>query len=131
MFGPDLEVINQINDQLERTLRTVPNTRSVYAERELGGYFIDVTPDREAIARYGLSVAEVLDVGDETYETGSHATHRSQFGCIPTSFISDTGAVGSSNPAVRSTATSCEAGVRSVSNRSQPRSGLMPCAYRT
>ncbi|MGE0396480.1 MAG: efflux RND transporter permease subunit [Kofleriaceae bacterium] len=62
VFGPDLEVINQINDQLERTLRTVPNTRSVYAERELGGYFIDVTPDREAIARYGLTVAEVLDV---------------------------------------------------------------------
>ncbi len=62
VFGPDLQVINQINDQLERTIRTVPNTRSVYAERELGGYFIDVTPDREAIARYGLTVAEVLDV---------------------------------------------------------------------
>ena len=62
VFGPDLEVINRINDQLERTLRTVPNTRSVYAERELGGFFIDVTPDRQAIARYGLTVAEVLDV---------------------------------------------------------------------
>ncbi|MFN0253863.1 MAG: efflux RND transporter permease subunit [Kofleriaceae bacterium] len=62
VFGPSLEVISQINDQLERTLRHVPNTRSVYAERELGGYFIDVTPDREAIARYGLTVAEVLDV---------------------------------------------------------------------
>ncbi len=62
VFGPDLQVINQINDQLERTIRTVPNTRSVYAERELGGYFIDVTPDREAIARYGLTVAEVLEV---------------------------------------------------------------------
>jgi len=62
VFGPDLQVITQINDQLERTLRTVPNTRSVYAERELGGYFIDVTPDREQIARYGLTVAEVLDV---------------------------------------------------------------------
>jgi Cu(I)/Ag(I) efflux system membrane protein CusA/SilA len=62
VFGPDLNVISQINDQLERTLRTVPNTRSVYAERELGGFFIDVTPDREAIARYGLTVAEVLEV---------------------------------------------------------------------
>jgi copper/silver efflux system protein len=62
VFGPDLQVITQINDQLERALRTVPNTRSVYAERELGGYFIDVTPDREQIARYGLTVAEVLDV---------------------------------------------------------------------
>jgi Cu(I)/Ag(I) efflux system membrane protein CusA/SilA len=62
VFGPDLGVITQINDQLERTLRTVPNTRSVYAERELGGFFIDVTPDRQQIARYGLTVAEVLDV---------------------------------------------------------------------
>jgi Cu(I)/Ag(I) efflux system membrane protein CusA/SilA len=34
----------------------------VYAERELGGFFLDVTPDREAIARYGLSVRDVLDV---------------------------------------------------------------------
>ena len=62
VFGPDLETIAKIDDQLERTLRSVPNTRSVYAERELGGFFIDVTPDREAIARYGLTVSEVLDV---------------------------------------------------------------------
>jgi Cu(I)/Ag(I) efflux system membrane protein CusA/SilA len=62
VFGPDLAVISRINDQLERVLRTVPATRSVYAERELGGFFIDVTPDREAIARYGLSVADVLAV---------------------------------------------------------------------
>jgi copper/silver efflux system protein len=62
VFGPDLEVIAGIGDQLERILRGVPDTRSVYAERELGGYFIDVTPDREAIARYGLTVVEVLEV---------------------------------------------------------------------
>ncbi len=62
VFGPDLEQIAKIDDQLERSLRTLPNTRSVYAERELGGFFIDVTPDRQAIARYGLTVSEVLDV---------------------------------------------------------------------
>ena len=62
VFGPDLQVITQINDELERVLRTLPHTRSVYAERELGGFFLDVTPDREAIARYGLSVRDVLDV---------------------------------------------------------------------
>jgi Cu(I)/Ag(I) efflux system membrane protein CusA/SilA len=62
VFGPDLAEIARIDEQLERTLRTVPDTRSVYAERELGGYFIDVTPDRQAIARYGLTVAEVLEV---------------------------------------------------------------------
>jgi Cu(I)/Ag(I) efflux system membrane protein CusA/SilA len=62
VFGPDLQVITQISDELERVLRTLPHTRSVYAERELGGFFLDVTPDREAIARYGLSVRDVLDV---------------------------------------------------------------------
>ncbi len=62
VFGPDLEVISGINDELERVLRPLPSTRSVYAERELGGFFLDVTPDREAISRYGLDVRQVLDV---------------------------------------------------------------------
>ena len=62
VFGPDLAQIVAINDQLERVLRTVPGTRSVYAEREVGGFFLDVTPDRDAIARYGVSVRDVLDV---------------------------------------------------------------------
>ena len=62
VFGPDLEVITKINDELERVVRTLPHTRSVYAERELGGFFLDVIPDREQIARYGLSVRDVLDV---------------------------------------------------------------------
>jgi copper/silver efflux system protein len=62
VFGSDLEVITQINDELERVLRQVPGTRSVYAERELGGFFLDFTPDRVAIARYGLTVRDVLDV---------------------------------------------------------------------
>ena len=62
VFGKDLAEISKINDQLEKALREVPGTRSVYAERELGGFFLDFTPDREAIARYGLSVRQVLDV---------------------------------------------------------------------
>jgi copper/silver efflux system protein len=62
VFGKDLAQISNINDQLEKALRTLPGTRSVYAERELGGFFLDFTPDREAIARYGLTVREVLDV---------------------------------------------------------------------
>ena len=62
VFGPDLETITRINGDLERLLRPLPHTRSVYAERELGGFFLDVTPDRDAIARYGLTVREVLDV---------------------------------------------------------------------
>jgi copper/silver efflux system protein len=62
VFGKDLLEITKINDQLEAVLRRVPGTRSVYAERELGGFFIDFTPDRDAIARYGLTVRDVLDV---------------------------------------------------------------------
>jgi Cu(I)/Ag(I) efflux system membrane protein CusA/SilA len=62
VFGKDLGEISKINDQLEAVLSRVPGTRSVYAERELGGFFIDFIPNREAIARYGLSVRDVLDV---------------------------------------------------------------------
>jgi copper/silver efflux system protein len=62
VFGKDLQRITEINDELEAALRKVPGTRSVYAERELGGFFIDFTPDRAAIARYGLTVKDVLDV---------------------------------------------------------------------
>jgi Cu(I)/Ag(I) efflux system membrane protein CusA/SilA len=66
VFGPDLRVITQINDQLERSLRGLPHTRSVYAEREFGGFFLDVIPNRDAIARYGLTVRQVLDVVEST-----------------------------------------------------------------
>ncbi len=62
VFGPALEGIVAVNDQIETALRKVPGTRSVYAERELGGFFLDITPDREAIARYGVTVRDVLDV---------------------------------------------------------------------
>ncbi len=66
VFGPDLIEITRINDQLERALRDVPGTRSVYAERELGGFFVDVVPNREVLARYGLTVSEVLDTVEST-----------------------------------------------------------------
>ncbi len=62
VFGKDLAEISKINDQLETVITSVPGTRSVYAERELGGFFVDFTPNRELIARYGLSVRDVLDV---------------------------------------------------------------------
>lgn len=62
VFGSDLVKINEIDQQLEGILKMVPGTRSVYAEREIGGFFIDFTPDREAIARYGLKLMDVFDV---------------------------------------------------------------------
>jgi len=62
VFGPDLAVIAKLGEQLEATLRGVPGTRSVYAERELGGFYFDFVPDRAEIARYGLRVMDVLEV---------------------------------------------------------------------
>jgi len=61
VFGPDLQGIADVETSIEEAVRAVPGTRSVYAEREMGGFFLDVTPDREAIARYGVSVRDVLD----------------------------------------------------------------------
>jgi len=47
---------------LEGIIREVPDTRSVYAERTMGGYYLDIIPRREAIARYGLNVEDVLQL---------------------------------------------------------------------
>jgi copper/silver efflux system protein len=54
--GADLARIQQIGHQLEQVLSTLPGTRSVFAERAGNGYFLDVVWDRNALARYGLSV---------------------------------------------------------------------------
>jgi Cu(I)/Ag(I) efflux system membrane protein CusA/SilA len=62
VFGPDLKTIAAIGEELEAILRPVEGTRSVYAEREMGGFYLDFVPDRDEIARYGLRVMDVLEV---------------------------------------------------------------------
>lgn len=62
VFGPDLAEIARVGESLEKILREVPGTRSVYAEREMGGFYIDFIPDRDAIARYGLRLMDVMAV---------------------------------------------------------------------
>jgi Cu(I)/Ag(I) efflux system membrane protein CusA/SilA len=62
VFGPDLDGIAAYTQHIEAILKEVPGTRSVYAERVTGGYYLDITPDREAIARHGLTVEEVENV---------------------------------------------------------------------
>jgi Cu(I)/Ag(I) efflux system membrane protein CusA/SilA len=57
--GADLQQINQIGEQLERVLRQVDGTASVLSERVSGGRYIDITPDREAAARYGLNISDI------------------------------------------------------------------------
>ncbi len=58
IFGKDIKVIEAIGQQLEGTLRNVSGTRSVYAERVGGGYYLDFEPDRQALGRYGLNVGD-------------------------------------------------------------------------
>jgi Cu(I)/Ag(I) efflux system membrane protein CusA/SilA len=62
VLGPNLDVIQGIGGQIERILRQVPETRSVYAERVSQGYFTDIRINREAIGRYGLTIEDVQDV---------------------------------------------------------------------
>jgi Cu(I)/Ag(I) efflux system membrane protein CusA/SilA len=62
VYGSDLGQIERIGGRLEALLREVPGTRSVFAERAAGGYFVDFDLKREELARYGLSVAEVQNV---------------------------------------------------------------------
>jgi Cu(I)/Ag(I) efflux system membrane protein CusA/SilA len=62
VFGPNLNTIEELGVQIETLLKDVPGTRSVYAERVAGGYFVDIKIRRDAIARYGLTVGEVQEV---------------------------------------------------------------------
>ena len=60
IFGTDLTEIGKLGEHLESALRQVPGTRSVFSERTTGGLYLDILPNRAAIARYGLNVEEVL-----------------------------------------------------------------------
>jgi Cu(I)/Ag(I) efflux system membrane protein CusA/SilA len=62
VFGPDLQKIEAIGERLEPILRALPGTRSVYAERVSGGYFVDFDLKREQLARYGLTVQAAQEV---------------------------------------------------------------------
>jgi Cu(I)/Ag(I) efflux system membrane protein CusA/SilA len=62
VFGPDLNEIERLSVQIEKALQGVSGTRSAFAERVTGGFFLDFDVDRAAVARYGLTVEEVQDV---------------------------------------------------------------------
>ena len=62
VLGTDLTAMEGVARQVESALRTVAGTSSAYAERVIGGYFLDITPDREALGRYGLTIGDVQDV---------------------------------------------------------------------
>ncbi|NVJ97317.1 MAG: efflux RND transporter permease subunit [Alphaproteobacteria bacterium] len=60
--GPDLDTISSIGADIERILKDVPGTASVYAERVVGGRYVEVDVRRHDAARYGMTVAAVQDV---------------------------------------------------------------------
>ncbi len=62
IFGPRLDEIERTGLDVEKTIRDVPGTRGVYAERANTGYFLDFTINREEIARYGLTVDDVQEI---------------------------------------------------------------------
>ena len=61
VFGPDLKEIERLGREIEKTLRKLPETSSAFSERVIGGYYLEITPDRERLARYGMMVQDVQD----------------------------------------------------------------------
>jgi Cu(I)/Ag(I) efflux system membrane protein CusA/SilA len=61
VFGKDLAEMERLAREIEGVVKDVPGTTSAYAERITGGFYLDIEPDRGALARYGLSVGELQD----------------------------------------------------------------------
>ncbi len=62
VYGPDLNEIGRIGHDVEQVLATIPGTRSAFAERTTGGYYLNFKVKRDEIARYGMTVGDVQDV---------------------------------------------------------------------
>lgn len=62
VFGNDLAQLERLATQIEQVVKTVPGTTSAYAERLTGGFYLDVVPDNDALARYGLTINDVHEV---------------------------------------------------------------------
>jgi Cu(I)/Ag(I) efflux system membrane protein CusA/SilA len=74
VFGKNLLEMERIAKEIESVVKKIPGTSSAYAERITGGWYLDIEPDRLALARYGMTVNEVQDViatalGGETVTT--------------------------------------------------------------
>jgi Cu(I)/Ag(I) efflux system membrane protein CusA/SilA len=59
VLGTDLAEMDKLARQIEAVMRTVPGTTSAYAERAIGGYYLNIDPDRAQLARYGLMVDDL------------------------------------------------------------------------
>jgi len=62
IFGPDLKIIEKIGVDIERELAKLPETRSVYAERVIDGYYVDINVKKEVAERYGFKIGDVYEI---------------------------------------------------------------------
>lgn len=62
VFGKNLEEMEKLAKEIESVVKTVPGTSSAFAERITGGFYLNIEPDREQLARYGLTINELQDV---------------------------------------------------------------------
>ena len=62
IMGADLEKVQQLGEHIEMVLKDVPGTKSVFAERTAGGYFLDFTLKRQELARYGLTIDQANSI---------------------------------------------------------------------
>ena len=62
VFGKDLDEMEKLARQIETVVKAVPGTSSAFAERITGGFYLNIEPDREQLARYGLGVGDLMDV---------------------------------------------------------------------
>ncbi len=62
VFGKDLGEIERVAKEIEAVVKQVPGTTSAFAERVTGGFYINIEPDREQLARYGLAIGDLQDV---------------------------------------------------------------------
>ena len=62
VFGKDLAEMERLAKEIEAAVKTVPGTTSAFAERITGGFYLDIEPEREQLARYGLAIGDLLEV---------------------------------------------------------------------
>ena len=62
VFGKDLGEMEKMAKEIEAVVKAVPGTTSAFAERITGGFYLNIEPDREQLARYGLAVGDLQDV---------------------------------------------------------------------
>jgi Cu(I)/Ag(I) efflux system membrane protein CusA/SilA len=62
VFGKDLNEMERLAKEIEAVVKAVPGTTSAFAERITGGFYLNIEPDREQLARYGLTVGELQEV---------------------------------------------------------------------